>query len=111
LIRRAAISDASRVRRSTLGNTEGLPSNEETNSAPREALSEAAYQRCYVHFLRNALDYAPRRVDDDCLQELRWLYDRRDLPEARRDLAAWLAKWSPNIPASRTGSKKTSMRR
>jgi len=33
-------------------------------------------------------------VDDDCLQELRWLYDRRDLPEARRDLAAWLAKWS-----------------
>jgi transposase-like protein len=25
---------------------------------------------------------------------LRWLYDRRDLAEARRDLAAWLAKWS-----------------
>ena len=36
----------------------------------------------------------PRRVDDDCLQELRWLYDRRDLIEARRDLAAWLVKWS-----------------
>ena len=36
----------------------------------------------------------PRRVDDDCLQELRWLYDRRDLAEARRDLAAWLTKWS-----------------
>jgi putative transposase len=33
-------------------------------------------------------------IDDDCLQELRWLYDRRDLSEARRDLAAWLAKWS-----------------
>src|SRR5215813_11574532 len=49
---------------------------------------------CYVHFLRNALDHVPRRVDDDCLQELRWLYDRRDLIEARRDLAAWLAKWS-----------------
>jgi hypothetical protein len=44
--------------------------------------------------LCNALDYVPRRVDDDCLQELRWLYDRRDLSEARRDLAAWLAKWS-----------------
>jgi hypothetical protein len=64
----------------------------------REALAEAAYQRCYVHFLRNALDYVPRRVDDDCLQELRWLYDRRDLPEARRDLAAWLAKWSGKYP-------------
>jgi transposase-like protein len=63
-------------------------------AALREVLVEAAYQRCYVHFLRNALDYVPRRVDDDCLQELRWLYDRRDLAEARRDLAAWLAKWS-----------------
>src|SRR6202048_3040931 len=57
-------------------------------------LAEAAYQRCYVHFLGNALDHVPRKVDDDCLQELRWLYDRRDLTEARRDLAAWLAKWS-----------------
>ena len=47
-----------------------------------------------MHFLRNALDHVPRRVDDDCLQELRWLYDRRDLIEARRDLAAWLTKWS-----------------
>src|SRR5512140_1298021 len=63
-------------------------------AALREVLAEAAYQRCYVHFLRNALDHVPRRVDDDCLQELRWLYDRRDLVEARRDLAAWLAKWS-----------------
>jgi putative transposase len=58
-----------------------------------EVLPEAAWQRCYVHFLRNALDHVPRRVDDDCLRELRWLYDRRDLAEARRDLAAWLAKW------------------
>jgi putative transposase len=67
-------------------------------AALREVLAEAAYQRCYVHFLRNALDYVPRRVDDDCLQELRWLYDRRDLAEARRDLAAWLAKWSAKYP-------------
>jgi putative transposase len=44
------------------------------------------------------LDYVPRKVDDDCLQELRWLYDRRDLAEARRDLAAWLAKWSAKYP-------------
>ena len=39
-----------------------------------EVLPEAAWQRCYVHFLRNALDYMPRKVDDDCLRELRWLY-------------------------------------
>ena len=34
-------------------------------------LTEAAWQRCYVHFLRNAVDYLPRKADDDCLQELR----------------------------------------
>jgi putative transposase len=62
-------------------------------AAIREGLSEAAYQRCYVHFLRNALDHLPRKADDDCLQELRWLYDRRSVEEARRDLAAWIAKW------------------
>jgi transposase-like protein len=51
-----------------------------------------------VHFLRNALDYVPRKVDDDCLQELRWLYDRRDLAEARADLAAWIGKWQVKYP-------------
>ena len=63
-----------------------------------EVLSGVFWQRCYVHFLRNALDYVPRKVDDDCLLELRWMYDRRDLSEVRRDLAAWLAKWSGKYP-------------
>ena len=63
-----------------------------------EMLPEAAWQRCYVHFLRNALDHLPRKADDDCLKELRWLYDRRCLEEARRDLAAWLAKWQSRYP-------------
>jgi putative transposase len=66
--------------------------------AIREVLSEVAWQRCYVHFLRNALDYVPRKVDDDCLQELRWFYDRRDIAEVRRDLATWLAKWQAKYP-------------
>ncbi len=63
-----------------------------------EVLPEAIWQRCYVHFLRNALDYLPRKADDDCLQELRWLYDRRNLQEARQDLAAWLTKWGQKYP-------------
>src|SRR5690348_11028824 len=63
-----------------------------------EVLSGVFWQRCYVHFLRNALDYVPRKVDDDCLLELRWMYDRRDLAEVRRDLAAWLGKWSGKYP-------------
>ena len=62
-------------------------------AALREVLSGAFVQRCYVHFLRNALDHLPRKADDDCLQELRWIYDRRELAEARADLAAWLKKW------------------
>jgi len=61
--------------------------------AIREILPEAAWQRCYVHFLRNSLDKLPKKGDDDCLTELRWLYDRRDIQEARQDLVAWLAKW------------------
>jgi transposase-like protein len=42
-----------------------------------------------VHFLRNALDYdyVLRKVDDDCLQELPWVYDRRELAEVGRDIA------------------------
>jgi len=61
--------------------------------AIQELLPEAAWQRCYVHFLRNALDYLPRKAPDDCLTELRWIYDRQSIEEARRDLAAWLKKW------------------
>lgn len=61
-------------------------------------LTEAIWQRCYVHFLRNALDYLPRKADDDCLQELRWIYERRDIQEANRDLAAWITKWQGKYP-------------
>lgn len=63
-----------------------------------EVLPEALWQRCYVHFLRNALDYLPRKADDDCLTELRWLYDRHDVNEARADLGKWLAKWAGKYP-------------
>jgi putative transposase len=63
-----------------------------------EMLPEAAWQRCYVHFLRNCLDHLPRKANDDCLQELRWLYDRRNLAEAQKDLSAWLARWQKTYP-------------
>lgn len=66
--------------------------------AVRELLPEAVWQRCYVHFLRNALDYLPRKADDDCRQELRWLYDRRNLKEAQQDLQAWLRRWEKRYP-------------
>jgi putative transposase len=58
-----------------------------------ECLPEAAWQRCYVHFLRNAIDHLPRKRDDDCLKELSWLYKRRNAKEARADLKAWIERW------------------
>ena len=73
-------------------------SHEGLKAALQEVLPEAAWQRCYVHFLRNALDYLPRRGDDDCLTELRWLYDRRCLEEAQRDLSAWIQRWQGRYP-------------
>ncbi len=59
----------------------------------REVLPEASWQRCYVHFLSNALDHLLRKHTDDCLLELRWLYDLHDLAEVRRQLAQWLQRW------------------
>jgi len=67
-------------------------------AAIREVLPGVCWQRCYVHFLRNALDYLPRKADDDCLQELRWMDERRNVEEARRDLKQWLEKWSGKYP-------------
>ena len=81
-------------------------------SAVREVLPEAAFQRCYVHFLRNALDHLPRKADDDCLQELRWLYDRRSIEEARqrpRRLDRQMGRAA--IRSSSLGSRKPSRRR
>jgi transposase-like protein len=67
-------------------------------TAIEEVFPEAAWQRCYVHFLRNALDHLPRKADDDCMTELRWIYDRRNIEEAHQDLAAWLKKWGKRYP-------------
>jgi len=72
--------------------------HEGLKKAVAEVLPTALWQRCYVHFLRNALDYLPRSADRACLQELRWLYDRRDATEARTDLQAWLERWQDKHP-------------
>jgi putative transposase len=67
--------------------------HEGLKQAVAEVLPLSLWQRCYVHFLRNALDHVPRSADPACLQELRWLYDRRDVNEARHDLSQWLLRW------------------
>ena len=50
------------------------------------------------HHWRAKITPEGRGKDDDCLQELRWLYDRRDLKEAQQDLAAWLKRWESRYP-------------
>ena len=44
------------------------------------------------------MDYLPRKTNDDCLTELRWFYERRNVQEARLDLVAWLSKWQAKYP-------------
>ena len=78
--------------------------------AVRELLPEAVWQRCYVHFLRNALDYLPRKADDDCRQELRWLYDRRTSKRPSRTSTRGSPAGRRATPSSPTGSKRTSAR-
>lgn len=46
----------------------------------------------------------PAKHDDDCLTELRWIYDRRRVSEARSDLAAWPNR--PQPPSRTTGSEE-----
>lgn len=70
-------------------------------AAIREVLAGAAYQRCYVHFLRNALDHLPRKADGPGLDPGLPAGAALDLrpPRPRRgDLAQWLAKWQAKYP-------------
>lgn len=77
-----------------------------------EVIPEAAWQRCYVHFLRNALDHLPRKHGDDCLQELRCsttgAISPRPRPISPRGL---LAKWSGRYPRPTTWRRKPSRAR
>jgi len=62
--------------------------------AIEEMMPEAMWQRCYVHFLRNAIDNLPRRkTGDDVIAELRWIYERSTKKEAKEALDIWIEKW------------------
>lgn len=71
--------------------------HEGLRQAIQEVFPEAYWQRCYVHFFRNARDHLGRK-DPKPLQELRWLYGRRDIKEARKDLSKWCEKWDEAHP-------------
>jgi len=66
--------------------------------AIRECLPGVKWQRCYVHFLRNAIDHLSRRSDKECLRQLRMIYDYGSLEAARLALGTWLREWSESEP-------------
>ena len=67
-------------------------------SSVEEIFTKALWQRCYVHFLRNAQDHFPKKGDENCLRELRGSYDRSSIEDARSALGAWIDKWTQSYP-------------
>lgn len=63
-----------------------------------ELLPEALWQRCYVHYLRNALDHLPKTAEEACLKELQELYDRHTLKDAEESLSRWVDRWQTRYP-------------
>ena len=63
-----------------------------------ELTPEALWQRCSVHYLRNALDHLPKTAEESCLKELRELDDRHTLTEAQEGLSRWIDRWQESCP-------------
>ena len=58
-----------------------------------KVLPTALWQRCCVHFLRNARDKLSRSADSACLEGLKRLWGGEHVGEAREALGAWVARW------------------
>ena len=94
-------------------NHEGL------KAAIREVLPAAAWQRCYVHFLRNALDYVPRKslpsrkrgsMTTAC-GNCAGFTTAAISPKRVATLPSGSPNGRPNTPDYATGSRTTSRRR
>jgi transposase-like protein len=57
------------------------------------------WQRCYVHFLRNAISHAPKTCDPQCIDELKRIYNEPSLTTARAALNQWIAAWQNSVPS------------
>ncbi len=58
-----------------------------------KVLPTAPWQRCCVHFLRNARDKLSRSADPACLEGLKRLWGCEHVGEAREALGAWVGRW------------------
>ncbi len=68
-------------------------SHEGLKHAISKVLPTALWQRCCVHFLRNARDKLSRSADPACLEGLKRLWGCEHVGEAREALGAWVARW------------------
>ena len=57
------------------------------------------WQRCSVHFLRNALSHAPKSIDRQCIEELKRIHDAPSLTAARTMLREWITAWQDRYSA------------
>lgn len=79
-------------------------------AAIRETLPEAAYQRCYVHFLRNALDHLPRKADDAACRSCAGSTTAATSPRRAPTSPPGSPSGRPATPASPPGSRRRSRR-
>lgn len=67
-------------------------------TAITQLLTNALWQRCYVHGLRNAKDYLSRKSDDGCLEDLKFIYEQRSIDDANKEFGAWVDRWADKQP-------------
>jgi len=65
--------------------------------SPGRSAAHGVVQRCYVHFLRNALDHVPRSADRTCLQDCAGSTTDA-MPGGTHRLAAWLNALAGKAP-------------
>ena len=68
-------------------------SHEGLKHAVAKVLPMALWQRCAVHFLRNAYDHASHQTDPACLADLKRMWSCTDMVHARHELQIWLQRW------------------
>lgn len=68
-------------------------SHEGLKNAVSKVLPTALWQRCCVHFLRNACDRLARTADPACLEGLKRLWSCEGAAEARKELERWMLRW------------------
>lgn len=68
-------------------------SHEGLKHAIAKVLPMALWQRCAVHFLRNAYDHASHQTDPACLADLKRMWNCTDMAHAPHELDIWIRRW------------------